>query len=79
MLATLYTIMEIYKTLTKNVTKKDPCEGVNNISHSTYYAAREWSFDLLNFSFLKYFCYHDNIKSQNPILVQPGRNFFNFI
>ena len=75
MLVTLDTIMEIYKTLTKNVTKKDPCEGVNNISHSTYCAAREWSFDLLNFSFLKYFCYHGNIKSQNPILVQPGRNF----
>ena len=78
MLVTLDTIMEIYKTLTKNVTKKDPCEGVNNISHSTYCAAREWSFDLLNFSFLKYFCYHDNIKSQNPILVQPGGNFFKF-
>ena len=61
---TLDTIMEIYKTLTKNVTKKDPWEGVNNISHSTYCAAREWSFDLLNFSFLKYFCYHGNIKSQ---------------
>ena len=77
---TLDTVMEIYKTLTKNVTKKDPCEGVNNISHSTYCAAlREWSFDLLNFSFLKYFCYHGNIKSQNPILVQPGGNFFNFI
>ena len=79
MLVTLDTIMEIYEMLTKNVTKKEPHEGVNNISHSTYCAAREWSFDLLNFSFLKYFCYHDNIKSQNPILVQPGRNFFNFI
>ena len=78
MLVTLDTIMEIYKTLTKNVTKKDPCEGVNNISHSTYCAAREWSFDLLNFCFLKYFCYHGNIKSQNPILVQPGGNFFKF-
>ena len=38
---TLDTIMEIYKMLTKNVTKKDPCEGVNNISHSTYCAAKE--------------------------------------
>ena len=56
--------------------KKDPCEDANNISHSTYCAAREWSFDLLNFCFLKYFCYHGNINSQNPILVQPGGNFF---
>ena len=39
MLVTLDTIMEIYETLTKNVTKKDPHEGVNDISHSTYCAA----------------------------------------
>ena len=78
MLVTLDTIMEIYKTLTKNVTKKDPCEGVNNISHSTYCAAREWSFDLLNFSFLKYFCYHDNIKSQNPYFGPTREKFFKF-
>ena len=30
---TFNTIMEIYKTVIKNVTKRDPCEGVNNISH----------------------------------------------
>ena len=75
MLVTLDTIMEIYKTLTKNVTKKDPCEGVNNISHSTYCAAREWSFDLLNFSFLKYFCYHHNIKSQTQFWSNQGEIF----
>ena len=50
MLVTLDTIMEIYQTLTKNVTKKDPCEDVHNISHSTYCAAREWSFVELFFS-----------------------------
>ena len=59
---TLETIMKIYKTLTKNVTKKDPVvrvsiifltQNVVQLGSEIQFFKNNWSFDPLNFSFLE--------------------------
>ena len=59
---TLETIMKIYKTLTKNVTKKDPVVRVSiifltqhvvQLGSEIQFFKNNWSFDSLNFSFLE--------------------------
>ena len=59
---TLETIMKIYKTLTKNVTKKDPVvrvsiifltQNVVQLGSEIQFFKNNWSFDSLNFSFLE--------------------------
>ena len=59
---TLETIMKIYKTLTKNVTKKDPVVRVSiifltqhvvQLGSKIQFFENNWSFDSLNFSFLE--------------------------
>ena len=59
---TLETIMKIYKTLTKNVTKKDLVVTVSiifltqhvvQLGSEIQFFKNNWSFDSLNFSFLE--------------------------
>ena len=59
---TLETIMKIYKTLTKNVTKKDPVMRVSitfltqhvvQLGSEIQFFKNNWSFDSVKFSFLE--------------------------
>ena len=59
---TLETIMKMYKTLTKNVTKKDPVMRVSiifltqhvvQLGSEIQFFKNNWSFDSVKFSFLE--------------------------